>query len=216
MRKYKMIVADDHDLYRDGIKHLLRKMKNIILVGEARDGKEAVDLYAKLNPELVLLDISMPVMDGMEASVEILRINPSASIIILSMHSDEDYISRCLSAGVKGYVIKSETSDELRNTIESVIQGNNYVSRKAQDVILNSMKQLTSRGRSSSETANITQREIEILRYITQGFTSQEMAEKLFISIRTVETHRANLMRKLGVKNAIELVKKSIELGLLN
>ena len=215
MTKHKIIVADDHDLFREGIKTLLKKMKNLTLVAEARSGKETIDLFSEHRPDLIVIDISMPDMNGIDATKQILSIDPSANIIILSLHDDEDYISRCLAAGVKGYVVKSESGTELRHTIEAVLSGSNYFSHRAQDVILNKIKVSGIRKKPQNEDWGVTQREGEILKLIAEGFTSQAMADKLFISIRTVETHRANIMRKLGVKNAVELVKKAIEMKLV-
>ena len=219
MEKYKVIVTDDHDLFREGIKTLLKKMKNLQVVGEGRTGKDTIEMFDRLRPDLTLIDISMPDMNGIEASKEILKIDPNANIIILSMHDDEEYISRCLSVGVRGYVVKSESGTELRHTIESVLRGNNYFSYRAQDIILKHIQQAKIKkkpaGALPAET-HITQREGEILSLIVQGLTSQAMAEKLFISIRTVETHRANIMRKLGAKNVVELTKKAIQLNLVN
>ena len=215
MDKFNVLVVDDHDLFREGIKTLLRKIKNIQLAGEARNGTEAVEMYKKVRPQLVLLDISMPDINGIEVVKEIIAFDPLASIIILSMHDDEDYVSGCINAGVKGYVLKSESGTELKHAMELVLQGHNYFSNRAQDVMLSKIKQSDSKKKAVSDEAHITQREIEILNLIVQGMTSNEMAEKLFISIRTVETHRANIMRKLGVKNAVELVKEAIKLKLV-
>lgn len=218
METYNVLVTDDHDLFREGIKTLLKKMKNLQVIGEARNGLETIKLYDELKPDLLLIDISMPDMNGIEASKEILKVHPEARIIILSMHDDEDYISRCLNVGVKGYVVKSESGTELRHTIESVLKGNNYFSFRAQDVILKQIKESRLKKKVAAPRAqvdtHITQREAQILELIVQGLTSQAIAEKLFISIRTVETHRANIMRKLGVRNAVELVKKALQLNL--
>ncbi|MBL3658332.1 response regulator [Fulvivirga sediminis] len=215
MQKYKVLVADDHDLFREGIKTLLKKMNNVILAGEVKRGKHVVELYKEVKPDAVIMDISMPDINGIEATKEILRIDPQAKIIILSMHDDEEYIGRCLDAGVKGYVIKSESGMELRHTIELVLQGNSYFSHFAQDIVLSRLKQYRSHKHTPIEQPHITKRELQILTLISQGLTSNAIAEKLFISIRTVETHRTNIMRKLGVKNVVELINKAAELDLV-
>jgi DNA-binding NarL/FixJ family response regulator len=215
MAKYKILIADDHAMVRDGVKNLVKQNKDYVVVGEASTGKEALDQYESLKPDLLILDISMPDMNGMDVSKEILVHDPAANILILSMYDDEDYISRCLEFGVKGYVVKNESSSELDYAIKSILQGKNYFSRQAQDVIFKKYSQNVSKKRQREDLIKLTNREIEIIKLIADGLTSQEMADKLFISPRTVETHRANLMKKVGVKNAIELVKKAQQLELI-
>jgi DNA-binding NarL/FixJ family response regulator len=215
MSKYKILIADDHAMVRDGVKNLIRQNKDLVVIGEARSGNETLELYDQLQPDLLILDISMPDVNGMEVSRAILTKNPNANIVILSMYEDEDYISRCLEYGVKGYVVKNESGSELDYAIKSVLQGKNYFSRQAQDVIFKKYSQNVSRKKQQDDSVKLTKRELEIIRLISEGLTSQQMADKLFISHRTVETHRANLMKKLSVKNAVELVKKAQQLNLL-
>jgi DNA-binding NarL/FixJ family response regulator len=215
MGKYKILIADDHAMIRDGVKNLIRQNKDLILVGEANNGNETLNLFESLSPDLLIMDISMPDVNGMEISRTILAKNPKANIIILSMYDDEDYISRCLEYGVKGYVVKNESGSELEYAIKSVLAGKNYFSRQAQDVIFKKYTQNVTKKKEREDTIKLTRREVEIIRLIADGLTSQQMADKLFISPRTVETHRANLMKKVGVKNAIELVKKAQQLDLL-
>jgi DNA-binding NarL/FixJ family response regulator len=215
MPKHKILIADDHAMVRDGVKNLIQQNKELMVIGEARSGNETLELYDKLQPDLLIMDISMPDMNGMEVSRAILARNPNANIVILSMYDDEDYISRCLEYGVKGYVVKNESGSELEYAIKSVLQGKNYFSRQAQDVIFKKYSQNVSKKKQKEDTVNLTKREIEIIKLIADGLTSQQMADRLFISPRTVETHRANVMKKLAVKNAIELVKKAQQLSLL-
>lgn len=215
MPKHKILIADDHAMVRDGVKNLIQQNKDLAVIGEARSGNEALELYEKLQPDLLIMDISMPDMNGMEVSRTILAKNPNANIVILSMYDDEDYISRCLEYGVKGYVVKNESGSELDYAIKSVLQGKNYFSRQAQDVIFKKYSQNVVRKKPKEDEINLTKREIEIIKLIADGLTSQQMADRLFISPRTVETHRANLMKKLSVKNAVELVKKAHQLKLI-
>jgi DNA-binding NarL/FixJ family response regulator len=215
MPKHKILIADDHAMVRDGVKNLVQQNKDLVVIGEARSGNETLELYDKLQPDLLIMDISMPDMNGMEVSRAILARNPNANIVILSMYDDEDYISRCLEYGVKGYVVKNESGSELEYAIKSVLQGKNYFSRQAQDVIFKKYSQNVSKKKTNEDTVNLTKREVEIIKLIADGLTSQQMADRLFISPRTVETHRANVMKKLTVKNAIELVKKAQQLKLL-
>lgn len=215
MHKHKILIADDHAMVRDGVRNLVSQNKDLAVIGEASSGKETLELFDKLQPDLLIMDISMPDMNGMEVSKAILSKNPSANIVILSMYDDEDYISRCLEYGVKGYVIKNESGSELDYAIRSVLAGKNYFSRHAQDVIFKKYSQNVTRKKQHESSIKLTKREVEIIKLISEGLTSQQMADKLFISPRTVETHRANLMKKLSVKNAIELVKKAEQLQLL-
>ncbi|MBT1702474.1 response regulator [Chryseosolibacter indicus] len=215
MSKYKILIADDHAMVRDGVKNLVSKNAELQVVGEAENGKQAIELFDTLQPDLMILDISMPDMNGMEVSKEILAKNPGANIVVLSMYEDGDYISRCIEYGVKGYVIKNESGSELDYAINSVLQGKNYFSRHVQDVIFRKYTESVSKKKPKDDLVKLTQREIEIVKLIADGLTSQQMADKLFISPRTVETHRANLMKKLSVKNAVELIKKAQQLELI-
>jgi DNA-binding NarL/FixJ family response regulator len=215
MPKHRILIADDHSMVRDGVKNLINQNKDLVVIGEASSGTQTLELFESLKPDLLIMDISMPDMNGMEVSKNILAKNPTASIVILSMYDDEDYISRCLEYGVKGYVIKNESGSELDYAIRSVLSGKNYFSRQAQDVIFKKYSQNVTRKKQREDQIKLTKREVEIIKLIAEGLTSQEMANKLFISPRTVETHRANLMKKIGVKNAIELVKKAEQLDLL-
>jgi len=213
--KYSVLIADDHSMVRDGVKNLVKQNKELSVVGEAQNGKQALDLFDQLKPDLLILDISMPDMNGMEVAREILTKYPGSNIIILSMFEDEDYISRCLEIGVKGYVVKSESGTELEFAIKSTLQGKNYFSRQAQNAIFKKYSQNVVKKKQRDEVVKLTNREVEIIRLIHEGLTSQQMADKLFISPRTVETHRANLMKKLSVKNAIELVRKAQQLEII-
>lgn len=213
--KYSILLADDHAMIREGVKNLLKQAKDFLVVGEASSGAEAIAQYEKLKPNLLILDISMPDMNGMDTAKKIIELDAEANILMLSMYDDEDYISRCIESGVKGYVVKSESGQELEYAVRAVLQGKTYFSHKVQEVILNKYKQNVTRKKQPEEVVKLTNREIEIIQLIDQGLTSQQMADKLFISPRTVETHRANLMKKFTVKNAIELVKRARQLQIV-
>jgi DNA-binding NarL/FixJ family response regulator len=214
MTKHKILIADDHAMIRDGVKTLLKQNKDCQLAGEAVNGIEAIEQFKSLRPDLVILDISMPYLNGMEAAREIIKVDPNARIIILSMYDDEDYISQCIESGVKGFVVKSESGNELNYAIKSVLDGRTYFSQRVQEVIV---KKYTSgvKRRPKESDVKLTSREVEITKLISEGLTSHQIADKLFISPRTVETHRANLMKKMGVKNSIELVKKVEKMGVI-
>jgi DNA-binding NarL/FixJ family response regulator len=211
---YKLLIADDHAILRDGIRSLIMRMRHVKIVGEAANGQEAIDKFRDLKPDLLILDISMPDINGMEVARVVLESSPDANIIILSMFDDEDYINRCLELGVKGYVAKNESGEELELAIESVLEGKKYFSSQIQKVIFGSHSLNVNR-LAQREKIKLTQREMEIIQLISEGLTSQEMADKLFISPRTVDTHRANLLKKLAVKNSMELINKVDQLKLL-
>jgi DNA-binding NarL/FixJ family response regulator len=217
MTESRILIADDHAMIRNGVRGLLSGEKELVVAGEAATGQEAVTQYKTLKPDLLILDISMPDMNGMEVAHAILKDDPDARIIILSMYDDEDYISRCVKQGVKGYVVKNESGAELTRAVKSVLKGKNYFSHQAQQSVFKKYSDTVSDKKSEGpeDDLKLTSREMEIVKLIAEGLTSQQMAEKLVISARTVETHRANLLKKVGVKNAIELVKKMEKLGII-
>ena len=215
MSKLKILIADDHAMIRNGVKALLASQKDFKVVGEAANGAEAIEQYISLSPDLLILDISMPDMNGMQVTEKILQHDPKARIIILSMYDDEEYISKCMENGVMGYVVKNETSAELTQAVTTVLKGQTYFSNQVQQVIFKRYSTNIGKKKTKEIDINLTNREIEIVKLISEGMTSKQMADKLFISARTVETHRANLIKKCGVRNAIELVKKVEKLGLI-
>lgn len=217
MNESRILIADDHAMIRNGVRGLLSGDKELVVVGEASTGAEAVTQYKILTPDLLILDISMPDMNGMEVANTILKDDPDARIIILSMYDDEDYISRCVKQGVKGYVVKNESGAELTRAVKSVLRGKSYFSHQVQQSVFKKYSDNTpdKKIEEPDDDLKLTSREIEVVRLIAEGLTSHQMAEKLLISARTVETHRANLLKKVGVKNAIELVKKIEKLGII-
>jgi DNA-binding NarL/FixJ family response regulator len=215
MCKADILIADDHAMIRQGVRSLLSRNEQWHVVGESVSGREAIEHFKQLRPDLIILDISMPDVNGMDAARQILNDHDDAKIIVLSMYNDDDYISKCLEHGVRGYVVKSETGDQLEEAVETVLRGDCYFSSEVQKSILKRYSNTLSRKKPSENSVRLTTREVEIVQLIGEGMTNQEMADRLFISPRTVETHRANLMKKVGVKNAIELVKKVERLGLI-
>lgn len=215
MKKFKVLIADDHAMIRDGVRSLLSKNKELIVAAEASNGTEAVNFFHSMKPDLVILDISMPDINGMEVARQILTEDPEARIIILSMYDDEDYIDQCMQSGVKGYVVKNETGDELDYAVKHVLKGQNYFSSQVQKIVFKKYSNNVSKKKQKEPEVKLTSREVEIIHLISEGFTSHQMADKLFISPRTVETHRANLMKKLTAKNAVELVRKAREMQIV-
>jgi DNA-binding NarL/FixJ family response regulator len=213
MDKIRILLVDDHAVFRQGLMSLLREEEYVEEITEAHTGEHGVRQYKQLLPDIVVVDMSMPDMNGIEVSKKILAINPQASIIILSMHDGSEYISRCMELGVKGYIVKTEHVQEVKKAIRSVMGGQLYFGPTAQKAIFEKFS--LSSYKKNSKLTQLTEREREILLEIQRGLTSQQIADKLFISHRTVETHRTNLFKKCNAKNSIDLIRKVEELGLL-
>ncbi len=205
----KIIIADDHSIIRDGLKAMLEKNAAFEVVGEAANGKELIDLIGKISCDVICTDISMPVMDGVEATKYLTKKFPRIKIICLSMHEQIDYIKKMIDAGAVGYIFKDSSKEELEKAIETVHAGKKYFNQKLFDILLSSEK-----SHADGEIV-LSDREKEILKLISEEYTNAEIAEKLFLSVRTVDTHRQNLLQKLNVKNTAGLVKYAIKSGLL-
>lgn len=204
-----MVIVDDHQLILDGIKALLKEEESVNIVGEASNGKEAIDIIDLLETDVVLLDIDMPVMDGIETSKILHQKYPNLAIIILSMHAEKGLIKNLVEIGVKGYLLKNSSRAEILKALNEVMEGNSYFSPEVTLSLLNK----SSENRTRQSEIILTDREEEVLRLIASGFTNKEIAEKLFISHRTVDTHRTNLMKKLDVNNLAGLVSYAIKHG---
>ncbi len=213
----KVLLADDHHLMRDGIKMFLESDPKIKVIGEAKNGEEAIEMCSALKPELLLMDISMPKKNGIEAATEILNSKYVPKIIMLSMYLDEKYINTCMETGVHGYIHKGAAKEEVLEGVRKVIDGQNFYSKEVREVMVNNyINNLKQKKKIlTQEKVAITKRELEIIKLIMKGYSSVQIADTLHISNRTVDTHRANLMQKLEVKNSIELINKVTELNLL-
>jgi len=213
MSEIKIILVDDHQIVRDGIKSLLSDCYRIKIINEAKDAYELFDILKTQIPDVVLLDISLPTMSGIEASKIISAEFPQIKILMLSMYTSEDFIFNALKAGINGYLPKNTNRDELCLAINEVYNGNEYFSKSISDTILKSYVKSAKYGNniSNDKLSNLTNREHEILQYVVEGMNNSTIAEKLCISIRTVETHKTNIMRKLNLNNTIELVKFAIK-----
>jgi DNA-binding NarL/FixJ family response regulator len=203
----KIFLVDDHNLFINGLKMLLNSVKGFKVVGEARNGQEFLDRYIPLNPDIILMDISMPVMDGIDASRRALEINPDLKIITLSMYGDQEYYTRMLEIGVKGFVLKDSDIQEVKAAITSVAEGGNYFSQQLLRGLILGRKEIET---SELSDEQLSERELEVLIEICQGLSNNEIAEKLFISKRTVEKHRANVLFKTNCKNTASLVVYAI------
>lgn len=214
MTPYRIVLADDHVLVRQGLKRILEGMADLEVMGEASDGLELLDLLKRVTPHLVILDIFMPRLRGIEAIHEIKTIHPDVNVLILTMHKDKEYLYLALSLGAKGYLLKEDADKELFSAIEKIRQGKTYVSPYFSEGLVGDLVQ---RGRgdakSAFEAGPLTTREREILKLIAEGKSSREIADLLFISVRTVDNHRANIMEKLNVKKSTDLVKYAIQKG---
>ena len=210
MKKIRILMADDHALVRDGMRTLLKDVDDFSVVGEAADGHEVVKKVEELSPDIVTMDISMPNMNGLETIDVIHRRFPKTKILVLTMHENEEYAHRVYKSGAGGYMLKNSEKKEFIHAIRAVCKGEKFFSASGSGV--------TSKGYVGKDGSSIpiTRREKEILRLIVDGLTNQEIADKLFISPRTVDTHRSNLMQKLEIKNTAGLVRFAIENGIVS
>ena len=208
MGDYRIVLADDHVLFRQGLKRMLEEMPNTEVVGEAGDGLDLIHLLDKVTPELVILDISMPNLRGIEAIREIKKIHPEAKILMLTMHQDKEYLYQTISAGADGYFLKKDADSEFFAAIEKIRQGRIYVSPYLSEGLSVDWEQIR-RGIRPILSA----REVEVLKMIGEGRSNKEIADLLFISVHTVERHRANILEKLNLKGTADLVKYAIQKG---
>jgi len=206
--KRKVIIVDDHTLFRNGLRILLNNLENYHVVGEASNGKQFLDLIKTSSPDLVLMDISMPVMDGIEASTIAHELYPDLKIITLSMYGEEDYYYKMVNAGVKGFVLKNSDIKEVKAALDVVYDGGSFFSSELLQNLISSLK---SAPKSQELHSELSEREMEILILICQGLSNQEIADKLFISKRTVDKHRANILEKSESKNTAQLVVYAIK-----
>jgi len=217
MKKIKILIADDHCLIRDGIRALLSHVKDLDIIGEAEDGKEAVEKTAELNPNVVLMDIAMPLVTGIEATRIISKKYPKTKVLVLTQHEKEEYVHAILSSGGSGYLLKNTKKEDFINAIRVVAEGRQYFSNKISDIIMQQYinKDEVKKRDSNRDNIPLTIREIEIISLIAEEFSNRDVADKLNISLRTVETHRRNIMRKLKINNAIGLAKYAAKKGLI-
>ena len=206
MNSIRILLADDHGIVRKGLRLFLEQNPGMEVVGEAADGREAVSLAEKLHPEVVIMDISMPTLNGVEATAQIVKNNPQVGVIILSMHSDEGYLVRTLTAGAKGYLLKDSAEADLIRAIQTVVKGRPFFSPAISQTLLEDfVRQLQQRGLQDSFDL-LTDREKEVLQLLAEGRSNKEVASLLNVSVYTVETHRTNLMQKLKLHNTAEIV----------
>lgn len=213
-----IIIIDDHPLFREGLKTIISRDDRFKVVGEAGSGHEGLEITKRLKPDLVIVDISLPDQSGIQLTRELRQFLSETKILIVSMHSKIDYIAEAFQAGATGYVVKESASERLLQGLKSVAKGDYYLdSSVSHAVVENLMKSpLKAAKITDADYATLTPREQEVMRFLAEGLSSKAVAEKLFISPKTVENHRANIMNKLGLHSTIELVRYAAKLGLID
>ena len=217
MDKIRVLLADDHAVLRAGLRTLFNAEPDIEVIGEAADGEETVRKSRETAPDVVLMDITMPGLSGLEATQEIRRLNPETKVLVLTMHEDESYLYRMIRAGASGYVPKKVADTELLEAIRATYRGEHFIHSSMTSGVVTEMRE---KGMGTSvESKNedgLSQREREVLQLLAMGHTSQEIADKLFVSIKTVETYKARVKEKLGLKGRAELVRYAVAKGLMS
>jgi NarL family two-component system response regulator LiaR len=227
MSTMRILLVDDHAILREGIRYLLTASGEVEVVGEAQDGIEALEMVEALKPDAVLMDIAMPRMNGIEATTELKKRHPQLPVLILSMYDSEEYVLPILKAGASGYVLKRSAAQELVSALKTVIAGQVILHPDVARTVMENLHQggvappggahvIKGNEELHQQLEQLTEREREVLTLIAQGLTNQQIGEKLFISIKTVQAHRANLMEKLDLHDAVELTKFAIKSGLVS
>jgi two-component system response regulator NreC len=215
-KEHRIVIAEDHTILREGLRLLLSSDPEFEVVGEAEDGRDAIRCVENLSPDLVLMDLSMPRMNGLEAIKEIKKRSPETKIITLTVHKTEEYILATLQAGADGYVLKDSTHSELVIAIKNVLIGKRYLDSGISEKVIEGYLEGKRALKTKSPWDTLTPREREILKLIAEGYKNKEIADYLFISLKTVEKHRSNLMKKLDLHSVAALTAFAIEKGLVN
>ncbi len=217
MKKVKILIVDDHQLILNGVTEMLKPIERFRIIGNAMNGEMAIKKAVQLKPDIIFMDISMPVMNGIEATKEIISKMPDVKILALTQHDENAYVAQILKAGAVGYMLKNSRREEFEEAIETVLNGNKYISQEISEQMLNDLvsKQLNP-DPENDEEIHLTKREIEIIQKIADDMSNQEIADELNISLRTVETHRRNLMQKLKVKTVVALLKYASKRNLIS
>ena len=208
----RVLIADDHGIVRSGLRLLLERQPDIEVIAEAADGAEAREIAVRERPDLAILDVRMPKLTGLQVTRELKKQAPEVSVLILSMHDDERYLFEALKAGASGYVLKTQADTDLMEAIRAVERGEPFLTPTAQQALI---KDVLERGRQSGDEEELTPREEEIVKLVAEAHTTRQIAEILHLSEKTVENHRGNAMRKLGMRDRVELVRYAIRRGLI-
>jgi len=212
----RVLIADDHTLVREGLGRLLRDIPGFEVVGEAVDGRQAVDLAGELHPDVLLLDLSMPGLHGLEALRQIHRRVPKTRVLILSMHKNDAYVRQALQAGAAGYILKDCAADDIVSALRAVFAGEYFLSPDISKFVIEDYLRSGRPVKSQSGYDSLTEREREVFQLLAEGLRNQEIAKRLHVSVKTVETHRAHILAKLGLGSIAELVKYAIEIGVVH
>jgi len=216
MRKIRVLLADDHQLMRSGIRLMLERETNLSVVGEANDGREAVALAKSLRPDVVVMDIGMANLNGIEAAQQMTGDSPEIAVVMLSMHSDESYVLRALKAGARGYLLKDSAEADLIKAVHAVAGGKSFFSPAVSKVLLDDYVRKLRRSRTEDAYDLLTPREREVLQLIAEGKSNKDIANLLNLSVYTVESHRSNLMEKLNVRGLPELILYAVRKGIIS
>jgi len=213
IKRTRILICDDHTLFVEGIKAMLRNESSLEIVGEARDGRQAVDLVKELKPDLLLMDVSMPDMNGFDATQRVHELDPNIKVLILTMHDEEELVARCLEAGAAGYIIKDAPASQLLYAIEMVTKGERYLS----PVVLKQVVAGYVKNSNVPQTSydRLSPREREVLKLLAEGLSVKEIATRLNLSVKTVDVHKTNLMKKIDVHDRTELIKYAIRQKLI-
>ena len=212
----RVLIADDHVILRSGLRMLLNAHTDIAVVGEASDGAVAVEMAERLQPDVVLLDITMPGLNGVDATKQILKRHPQMKILVLTMHDDMDYLQQLFQTGARGYLVKSAADTELLTAIRTVYEGRRYVDPSLAGEMASQLWGTPAQAETVAEDAPLSEREREVLEFIARGYTNKETAERLHVSVKTVESYRMRLMHKLGLHTRAELVRYAAQQGILD
>jgi two-component system, NarL family, response regulator NreC len=213
--KLKVLIADDHGVVRKGLRLLLEEYPELEVVGEAANGRDVVKLAADLSPHVILMDVAMPLLNGIEAADQIRKLDSEIGIIMLTMHADESYVLRALNAGVKGYLLKESAEDDLLRAVKAVSQGKPFFSPAITQTLLEDYMRVLKQEGLSDTFELLTPREKEVLQLLAEGKTNKDVAAILDISLYTVESHRTNLMQKLNLHNTAEIVLYAVRKNLV-
>lgn len=216
MKKIRILLADDHKLMRSGLRLLIEQQPDLTVVGEAADGREAVALAKSLRPDVAVMDISMPNLNGIEAAQQITQSHAELAVIVLSMHPDESYVLRALKAGAKGYLLKDSAESDLITAVRAVARGKSFFSPAVSKVLLDDYIRKLKRSGAEDAYDLLTPREREVLQLVAEGKSNKEVANLLNLSVYTVETHRSNIMQKLNLKGVPELTLYAVRKGIIS
>jgi len=211
--KIRVLVVDDHAMFREGIRALLKDCEDVEIVGEASEGRDAIDKVRRLAPQVVLMDIVMPIMGGLEATRRIRKKNPGVKVLVLTQYDDPEYVLSMLRAGARGYISKTAPASDLISAIRAVHRGESFLYPSAAMTLI--QEYLMQVAEEKNEYERLTDREREILQLVAEGHTNRQIADALFISVKTVLRHTTNMMQKLGLRNRTELIKYAMGKGLI-